>query len=129
MARVGTGANVEAPRPIASRRWRARDRAAHSARTAAGAADRCIGTATIDYRLIGWGWMLWDVDWFRPRTAERIVARIATRVGGWRYHRDARRRCSAPRKDQRQTVEATARLIPALRARGFDFGTVCQNGG
>jgi peptidoglycan/xylan/chitin deacetylase (PgdA/CDA1 family) len=36
---------------------------------------------------------------------------------------------SAPLREQRQTVEATARLIPALRARGFTFGTVCQNDG
>lgn len=35
---------------------------------------------------------------------------------------------AAPRKDQHQTVDATAQLIPVLRARGFDFGTVCQNG-
>ena len=33
----------------------------------------------------------------------------------------------APRKDQRQTVDATARLIPQLRALGLEFGTVCQN--
>jgi hypothetical protein len=36
---------------------------------------------------------------------------------------------SSPFKDQRHTVEATARLIPALRERGFAFGTVCENGG
>ena len=34
---------------------------------------------------------------------------------------------SAPFADQRHTVDATARLIPALRARGFSFGTVCSN--
>jgi hypothetical protein len=34
---------------------------------------------------------------------------------------------SAPRKDQRRTVDATARLIPVLRERGFGFGTVCQS--
>jgi peptidoglycan/xylan/chitin deacetylase (PgdA/CDA1 family) len=32
---------------------------------------------------------------------------------------------SAPRRPQPQTVEATARLIPALRARGLSFGTIC----
>ena len=30
-------------------------------------------------------------------------------------------------RDQRQTVDATAALIPELRARGFEFGRVCQN--
>jgi hypothetical protein len=32
---------------------------------------------------------------------------------------------SAPTKDQRQTVEAAAKLIPELRAKGFAFGTIC----
>jgi len=83
----------------------------------------------IDYKLVGWGWMLWDVDWFRPRTADRIVSRIMARAraGDIIVMHDGDE--SAPRKDQRQTVEATARLIPALRARGFDFDTVCRNGG
>jgi peptidoglycan/xylan/chitin deacetylase (PgdA/CDA1 family) len=87
------------------------------------------GLRQIDYTLVGWGWMLWDVDWFRPRTADRTVARITSRVGAGdiivMHDGDE----SAPRRDQRQTVLATARLIPALRARGFEFGTVCQSGG
>jgi peptidoglycan-N-acetylglucosamine deacetylase len=88
-----------------------------------------VGLRQIDYRLIGWGWMLWDVDWFRSRTADRIVARIVARAsaGDIVVLHDGDE--SAPRKDQRQTVDATARLIPALRARRFDFGTVCQNAG
>jgi peptidoglycan/xylan/chitin deacetylase (PgdA/CDA1 family) len=85
------------------------------------------GLQRIDYRLVGWGWMLWDVDWFRSRTADRTVARIVDRAapGDIIVMHDGDE--SAPRKDQRQTVDATARLIPALRSRGFDFGTVCQN--
>lgn len=86
------------------------------------------GLRQIDYTLVGWGWMLWDVNVFRPRTADRIVARITARVAGGdivvMHDGDE----SAPRKDQRQTVEATARLIPQLRARGFEFGTVCRSG-
>jgi peptidoglycan-N-acetylglucosamine deacetylase len=87
------------------------------------------GLRQIDHTLVGWGWMLWDVDWLRSRTADRSVARIASRVGAGdiivMHDGDE----SAPRKDQRQTVDATARLIPVLRARGFAFGTVCQNCG
>jgi len=64
-----------------------------------------------------------------PLTADRIVARIVARAsaGDIVVLHDGDE--SAPRKDQRPTVDATARLIPALRARRFDFGTVCQNGG
>lgn len=87
------------------------------------------GLRHIDYRLVGWGWMLWDFDWWRPRTAERIVPRLVRRVsaGDIIVMHDGDE--SAPRKDQRHTVEATARLVPELRARGFAFGTVCRNGG
>jgi peptidoglycan/xylan/chitin deacetylase (PgdA/CDA1 family) len=81
----------------------------------------------IDYRLVGWSWMLWDFNWWRPRRADATVARILPRVhsGDIVVMHDGDE--SAPRKDQRQTVEAAATLIPALRARGFVFGTVCEN--
>jgi peptidoglycan-N-acetylmuramic acid deacetylase len=81
----------------------------------------------IDYTLIGWSWMLWDFNWGRSRTAEATVARILPRVhpGDIVVMHDGDE--SAPRRDQRQTVEAAATLIPALRSRGFVFGTVCQN--
>jgi peptidoglycan/xylan/chitin deacetylase (PgdA/CDA1 family) len=86
------------------------------------------GLRRIDYRLIGWGWMLWDVDWFRARTASRTFARIVDRVsaGDIIVMHDGDEK--APREEQPETVDATATLIPALRARGFAFGTVCQNG-
>jgi peptidoglycan/xylan/chitin deacetylase (PgdA/CDA1 family) len=81
----------------------------------------------LDYRLIGWGWMLWDFNWYRARTAEHTVARVAPRVrtGDIIVMHDGDE--SAPRRPQPHTVEATARLIARLRARGFGFGTVCDN--
>ena len=87
------------------------------------------GLRQIDYQLVGWGWMLWDFNWWRPRTAASTFQRIAKRVsaGDIIVMHDGDE--SAPRRDQRHTVDATARLIPALRARGFSFGTVCRNVG
>src|SRR5262249_27399499 len=32
-----------------------------------------VGLRRTDYRLIGWGWMLWDWNWFRRRTADATV--------------------------------------------------------
>ena len=86
------------------------------------------GLRKIDYTLVGWGWMLWDWNWFRARTADATLARIPSRVsaGDIIVMHDGDE--SAPWRDQRQTVEATARLIPELRARGLTFGTVCRNG-
>jgi peptidoglycan/xylan/chitin deacetylase (PgdA/CDA1 family) len=84
------------------------------------------GLRRIDYTLVGWGWMLWDWNWFRQRTADSIVNRVGHRVGNGdivvMHDGDE----SAPFRDQRQTVEATARLIPTLRAKGFTFGTICE---
>jgi peptidoglycan/xylan/chitin deacetylase (PgdA/CDA1 family) len=87
------------------------------------------GLRELDYRLVGWGWMLWDFNWFRARSADSTFNRIASRAeaGDIVVMHDGDE--SAPTRDQRQTVDATARLIPALRARGFVFETICQAGG
>ena len=83
------------------------------------------GLKKIDYRLIGWSWMLWDWNWFQRRTADSVANRIRDRIanGDIVVMHDGDE--SAPFADQRHTVDATARLIPELRARGFTFGTVC----
>ena len=80
------------------------------------------GLKQLDYKLIGWGWMRWDWNWYRQRTPGATVARVMARIrpgdivvmhDGDVYH---------PQVDQRHTVDATARLIPLLRANGFRFG-------
>ena len=85
-----------------------------------------VGLRELDYQLIGFGWMLWDFNWFRARSADSSVSRIASRVsdGDIVVMHDGDE--SAPTRDQRHTVDATRRLIPELRARGFSFGTICQ---
>src|SRR5262249_15855972 len=83
------------------------------------------GLERIDHKLVGWGWMLWDWNWFRPRTPDSIIGRVGGRVSAGdivvMHDRDEK----PPPQDQPQTLEATARLIPLLRSRGFSFGTVC----
>jgi peptidoglycan/xylan/chitin deacetylase (PgdA/CDA1 family) len=85
------------------------------------------GLARIDHKLIGWGWMLWDWNWFRQRTADAVAGRILDRArsGDIIVMHDGDE--SAPLADQRYTVEATARIIPALRQEGYRFGAVCDN--
>jgi len=86
-------------------------------------ASMYAGLRQIDYRLVGWSWMRWDWNWYRQRTPDATVARIMARAmpgdiivmhDGDVYH---------PSVDQRHTVDATARLIPLLREKGFVFGT------
>jgi peptidoglycan-N-acetylglucosamine deacetylase len=83
------------------------------------------GLKAIDYRLIGWSWMLWDWNWLRARTADSVVNRVGRRAanGDIIVMHDGDE--SAPLAAQRHTVEATARLIPLFRSRGFAFGTIC----
>jgi len=76
-------------------------------------------------RLFGWGLMLWDFDWFRKRSADRLVPRLARRAGPGSiivlhdgHHVD-------PAADRSYTIETVQRLIPLLRAKGLSFGTVC----
>jgi len=62
----------------------------------------------LDYVLVGWGWMAWDWNWFRTRTAgEHRTAHRRSRLG-WhdrghprRHHRDAQAEPGATRSRQR----------------------------
>jgi peptidoglycan/xylan/chitin deacetylase (PgdA/CDA1 family) len=84
------------------------------------------GLARVDHQLVGWGWNAWDWNWFRRRTASAVAGRVASRARDGLivvihdgHHAD-------PRADRRYAVEATAVLVPILRAKGFAFGTVCE---
>jgi peptidoglycan/xylan/chitin deacetylase (PgdA/CDA1 family) len=83
------------------------------------------GAGGAGYRVIGFGWMLWDFNFFRKKTAESLVPRLVSRASPGDilvihdgHHKD-------PRADRRYAVETVDALIPRLRARGFSFGKVC----
>ena len=83
------------------------------------------GLAEIDYTLVGWGWSLWDFNWYREPQPEGLADRLARRISAGDivvihdgHHED-------PRADRRYAVEAMELLIPRLRAEGFAFGTIC----
>jgi peptidoglycan/xylan/chitin deacetylase (PgdA/CDA1 family) len=85
------------------------------------------GLKRIDYKMIGWSWMLWDWNWFHARTADAVVGRVRDRVadGDIIVMHDGDE--SHPFADQRHTVDATATLVREWKQRGFAFGTVCEN--
>ena len=73
----------------------------------------------LGYRLVGWSWARWDWDWWRRRDGARLAERLASSINDGDivvihdgHHID-------PRPDRRYAVEATARLVPALRTRGL----------
>ena len=84
------------------------------------------GLAEIDHALVGWGWGLWDFNWYRRPDPDALVERLASRASDGDiivihdgHHED-------PQADRRYAVEATARLVPALRARGFELAKICR---
>jgi peptidoglycan/xylan/chitin deacetylase (PgdA/CDA1 family) len=77
-------------------------------------------------RLVGWGWRLWDFDWYRSPRPERVAARLARLAsnGSIMVLHDGHH--ENPVADRRYTIETVALLIPQLRARGLEFGTICD---
>ena len=82
------------------------------------------GLRQIDYRMVGWGFMLWDFDLFRPRSV-RIVPRLVrfASPGDIIVIHDGHH--ENPRADRRYAIEVTRALIRELRERGFTFGVIC----
>lgn len=87
-----------------------------------------VGAGRAGYRVIGWGWMLWDFNWFRERTAGSLVRRLADHAspGDIIVIHDGHH--VNPRADRQYAIETVDRLIPELRARGFRFGAICPEG-
>ena len=84
-----------------------------------------MGAARAGYKVIGWGWMLWDFNWFREKTPESLVPRLVDRASPGDifvihdgHHKD-------PRADRQYAIDAIDRLIPELKKEGFQFGTIC----
>ena len=83
------------------------------------------GLRLIDYQLVGWSFGLWDFNWYRRPDPAALAARLARKAKGGDiivmhdgHHVD-------PRADRQHTVEAARALVPALRARGLELGTLC----
>jgi chitooligosaccharide deacetylase len=84
------------------------------------------GLARVDYQLVGWGFNAWDWNWFRRRTADAVVRRIGSRARDGLIVVIHDGHHLNPRADREYAVEAAARLVPALRDRGFTFGSICD---
>lgn len=84
-----------------------------------------MGAARAGYKVIGWGWMLWDFNGFRKRNADDLVSRLTDRAspGDIVVIHDGHH--ENPRADRDYAIETVDRLIPELRARGFSLRTIC----
>jgi peptidoglycan/xylan/chitin deacetylase (PgdA/CDA1 family) len=83
------------------------------------------GLRRIDYQMVGWGFMLWDFDLFRARSVG-IVPRLVAHAspGDIIVIHDGHH--ENPRADRRYAIDVTDALIPELRSKGFEFGTICR---
>jgi peptidoglycan/xylan/chitin deacetylase (PgdA/CDA1 family) len=84
-----------------------------------------MGARGAGYRVIGWGWMLWDFNFFRDKTPASLVPRLTRKASPGDiivihdgHHVD-------PRADRQYAVETVDALVPELRKKGFALGTIC----
>src|SRR5687768_164497 len=84
-----------------------------------------MGASRAGYRVIGWGWMLWDFNWFRERNAAQIAPRLTDRAspGDILVIHDGHH--ENPQADRRYAADIIDLVVPELRAKGLEFGTVC----
>jgi len=84
------------------------------------------GLAEADYALMGWGWGLWDFNWYRRPEPKALVERLLGRVSGGDIIVIHDGHHENPGADRQYAVDAATLLIPKLREEGFDFGTACE---
>ncbi|MBM3777837.1 MAG: polysaccharide deacetylase family protein [Acidimicrobiia bacterium] len=84
------------------------------------------GLISIDHRLVGWSWGLWDFNFYLPRDAEGLARRLARKASAGDiivmhdgHHRN-------PEASRGYAVDATRLLAPALQARGFRLAPLCE---
>ena len=84
------------------------------------------GAARAGYKIVGWSWRTWDWVGFRQRTGERVAAQVIRHAAPGKivvihdgHHKN-------PRADRAYAIDATRRIIPALRERGVQFRTLCE---
>jgi chitooligosaccharide deacetylase len=89
-------------------------------------ASMLAGVSRAGYQLVGWGWNAWDWNWFRRRTADAIVNRIVGRASDGLIVVIHDGHHENPLADRAYAWQAVERLVPVLRAKGFEFGTICE---
>ncbi len=86
-----------------------------------------MGVARAGYRLVGWGFRLWDFNWSGRRSAKEMVPRFLEEASAGDIIVIHDGHHENPRADRRYAVETIEQLVPELRAKGFEFGTICPD--
>jgi peptidoglycan/xylan/chitin deacetylase (PgdA/CDA1 family) len=80
----------------------------------------------IGFRLAGWSWGMWDWHWWQSPKDEAVARRLQRKASPGDiivihdgHHKD-------PRRDRSHAGGVVRILVPAMRARGFSFATLCD---
>jgi peptidoglycan/xylan/chitin deacetylase (PgdA/CDA1 family) len=84
------------------------------------------GLRRAGYRLAGWSWGMWDWDWWRTPRADRIVQRLARKASAGDIIVIHDGHHAEPSADRSHAAETMRELAPRLRARGFQFASLCE---
>ena len=84
------------------------------------------GVKRAGYRLVGWGWMTWDWVWFRKRSPDRVARQVIANAAPGKIIVLHDGHHANPRADRSYSIEAARRIIDGLRARGYEFATICN---
>ena len=84
------------------------------------------GLGRAGYRLTGWGFSMWDFNFWRRPNPAKLAARLAGRASDASIVVMHDGDDKETRPNRQHTIDATRALIPRLRARGFSFETLCQ---
>jgi peptidoglycan/xylan/chitin deacetylase (PgdA/CDA1 family) len=84
-----------------------------------------MGADRAGYTVVGWGWMLWDITVVGERTADALVPRLVSRASPGDIVVIHDGDDDNPNADRRYAVETVDRVVPELKTRGFQFGTIC----
>jgi peptidoglycan-N-acetylglucosamine deacetylase len=87
------------------------------------------GLEEAGFTLAGWSWGMWDWDWWRDPKAGRIAAKLMNKAspGDIVVIHDGHHK--NPRADRKHAGETVTRIAPLLRAKGYQFGTLCRVSG
>ena len=83
------------------------------------------GLEEAGFTLAGWSWGMWDWDWWRDPKADRLTAKLVKKAspGDIVVIHDGHHK--NPRADRQHAGETVTRIAPILRAKGYQFGTLC----
>jgi peptidoglycan/xylan/chitin deacetylase (PgdA/CDA1 family) len=84
------------------------------------------GARRAGYKVVGWSWRGWDWSGFRERTGPRVANKLIARAspGAIFVIHDGHHR--NPLADRAYAIDATRRIVDALRPAGYSFETLCE---